>query len=78
MSEGIVPDELKIVKIIPVHKSNANDEISKYIPISVLPSIKKIFENVVYKRTFHFIETNKVLHNNQYGFREKNIQQQML
>ena len=26
LSEGIVPDELKIAKIIPVHKSNAKDE----------------------------------------------------
>ena len=28
MSEGIVPDELKIAKIIPVHKSNAKYDIS--------------------------------------------------
>ena len=71
MSEGIAPDELKIAKIIPVHKSNAKDEISNYKPISVVPSISKILENVVYKRTFHFIETNKILNNNQYGFRGK-------
>ena len=37
MSEGIVPDELKIAKIIPVHKSNAKDDISNYRPISLLP-----------------------------------------
>ena len=59
MSEGIVPDQLKIAKIIPVHKSNAEDDISNYRPISLLPSISKIMGNVVYKRTFHFIQTNK-------------------
>ena len=66
-----VPDELKIAKIIPVHKSNAKDDISNYRPISLLPSISKILGNVVYKRTFHFIQSNKILNNNQYGFREK-------
>jgi len=44
MCVGIVPDELKIAKITPVHKSNAKHEISNYIPISVLPSISKILE----------------------------------
>ena len=33
MSEGIIPDELKVAKIIPVHKSNAKDDISNYRPI---------------------------------------------
>ena len=66
-----VPDELKIAKIIPVRKSNAKDDISNYRPISLLPSISKILGNVVYKRTFHFIQSNKILNNNQYGFREK-------
>ena len=48
MSEGIVPDELKIAKIIPVHKSNAKDDISNYRPISLLPSISKILGKVIY------------------------------
>ena len=71
MAEGIVPDEFKIAKVIPVHKSNAKVDISTYRPISLLPSISKILGIVVYKRTLHFIQTNKILNNNQYGFREK-------
>ena len=68
MSEGIVPDELEIAKIIPVHKSNTKDDNSNYRPISLLPSISKILGKVVYKRTFHFIQTNTILSNNQYVF----------
>ena len=37
----------------------------------MLPSTSKILGQVVYKRTFHFIQSNKILNNNQYGFREK-------
>ena len=62
---------MKIAKIKPVHKSNAKDDISNYRPTSLLPSIYKILGIVVYKRTLHFIQTNKILNNNQYGFREK-------
>ena len=60
MSDRIVPDELKIAKFIPIHKSNAKDDISNYRPISFLPSIFKILGKVVYKRTFHFIQTNNI------------------
>ena len=52
-SEGIVPDELKIAKIIHVHKANAKkNDISNYRPISLLPSISKILGKVVCKRIF--------------------------
>ena len=71
ISERIVPDELKIAKLIPVHKSNGKGDISNYRPISLLPSISKILGKVIYKMTFHFIQSNKILNNNQYGFREK-------
>ena len=71
MSEGIVPDGLKIANILPVHKSNAKDDISNDTPISLLPAIYKILGKVVYQRTFHFIQTNKILNDNQYGFRDK-------
>ena len=62
---------MKIAKIIPVHKSNAKDDISNYRPISLLPSISKILGLVVYKKTLNFIQTNKILNNNQYDFRKK-------
>ena len=49
MSEGIVPDELKIAKIIPVHKSKAKDDISNYRLIALLPSVSKILEKLYIK-----------------------------
>ena len=69
MSEGIVPDELKITKIIT--DLSIKDDISNYRPISLLPSVSKILGKIVHKRTFHFLQSNKILNNNQHGFREK-------
>ena len=42
MVEGIVPDDLKIAKIIPVYKSEDKKIISNYRPISILPAFSKI------------------------------------
>jgi hypothetical protein len=36
MSEGVVPDALKIAKIVPIHKSKAKDIFSNYRLISIL------------------------------------------
>jgi len=37
LETGIVPDELKIAKVVPVYKVGAKNELSNYRPISILP-----------------------------------------
>ena len=70
-SEGVVPDLLKIAKVIPVYKSKENDVLSNYRPISLLPSLSKVYEKVMYKRLYNFLETHNILYQSQYGFRKK-------
>ena len=41
-----------------------------YRPISLLPSISKILEKIVYKRLYSFLNKNNLIIPNQYGFRE--------
>ena len=48
INSGIVPDELKIARVLPLFKSGDNRVFSNYRPISVLPVFSKIFEKVVY------------------------------
>ena len=76
MVEGIVPDDLKIAKIIPVYKSEDKKIISNYRPISILSAFSKILERLVYNRLLDFINKNNILSKNQYGFR-KNISTSM-
>ena len=45
---GIFPDKLKIAKVIPLFKKNDASVIDNYRPISLLPSISKLFEKVVF------------------------------
>ena len=52
LSQGIFPDLFKIAKVNPIFKKDNPHEISNYRPISLLPSISKILEKIVYNRLF--------------------------
>lgn len=69
-SEGIVPDALKIAKVIPIHKAKERDQFSNYRPISILPVISKLYEKAMHKRLLNFMEKHDLLYQSQYGFRE--------
>ena len=69
--EGKVPTELKKAIITPLYKTKNRSEIGNYRPISVLTSISKILEKIIYKRLYDFLQINKILYNSQYGFRSK-------
>ena len=68
---GTVPEHMKIAKIIPIYKSKSKDDFSNYRPISILPTISKILEKVIYKRLYNFMNTSNTFYANQYGFRHR-------
>jgi hypothetical protein len=67
---GTIPDDLKIALVTPIFKANENNEFKNYRPISVLTCFSKLLEKLMYKRLISHIEKNKILTQNQYGFRE--------
>ena len=69
LTTGIVPNDMKIAKVIPIYKSKEKNLMKNYRPISLLPSISKILEKVMYKRLYSFV--NEYLFVSQYGFRSK-------
>lgn len=71
LEEGAVPDSLKLAKVIPIYKAKDKSDFSNYRPISLLPTISKILEKIVHKRTYHFLKTSDIFYKSQYGFREK-------
>ena len=70
LSTGVCPNSLKIAKVIPIHKKDDASVISNYRSISVLPSISKILEKIMFKRLNIFLENNNLLIPNQFGFRK--------
>ena len=68
---GQVPEQIKIAKVIPVHKGNERHLVTNYRPISLLTSISKVFEKVMYHRIYNYLHENEILSPCQYGFRPK-------
>ena len=62
---------MKIAKIIPVFKNGDITDIKNYRPISLLPVISKILENLMLTRLVSFMDHNKILSSHQHGFRPK-------
>ena len=68
---GTYPSKLKLAKVIPIYKSGDESDPSNYRPISLLSIFNRIFEKMMYNRLKSFIEKCNILHDSQYGFREK-------
>jgi hypothetical protein len=71
LMQGICPNELKIASVVPIYKNNDRSKFSNYRPVSVLSSLSKIFEKVMYNRILEYLTDHDVLNNNQFGFKKK-------
>ena len=58
-----------MLKIIPIHKNGDTNIIQNYRPISILPSLSKVFERTIHQQLFNHFNSNILFYNNQYGFR---------
>jgi hypothetical protein len=68
---GIVPDKLKIAKVIPVFKKGDSSLCGNYRPISLLSVFNKLLEKLMFIRLYKYLETNNILYQYQFGFRPK-------
>ena len=67
----MVPCQLKIAKVIPIHKNNDPNNFCNYRPISILPCFSKILERLMYNRLERFLNQSQIISEVQYGFRKK-------
>ena len=70
ITNGAVPDKMKLARVIPVFKCNDQTQLSNYRPISVLPAFSKILERVIYNRMVHYLDNYNILCHQQFGFRK--------
>lgn len=71
MSEGIVPDTLKVANVCPIFKVGDTLDASNYRPISLLSTVSKVLEKITNVRLLRYLEKERLLSENQYGFRAK-------
>ena len=71
LQEGAFPDIFKLAEVVPLHKGKAANILDNYRPISLLSTISKVPEKIVYKHIYEFLNTTNQICNSQYGFRAK-------
>ena len=69
--EGVFPSELKVADVLPLYKADDDMLFNNYRPVSLLPVLSKVFERLMYNRLISFLENNKILFKNQFGFRKQ-------
>ena len=70
LNEGIFPAQLKVAKVIPIHKGGEKTDVSNYRPISLLSTFSKIYKKVMRTRLTNFFDSYNILYEMQYGFRK--------
>ena len=65
---GHFPNMMKIAEIIPLYKGKEWDEVVNYRPISLLMTISKLLEKIIYTHVYSFLEEHNILYDSQYGF----------
>ena len=68
---GIFPNKMKWAEVVLLYKGKSRLEPGNYRPISLLPTISKILEKIMYKQTYKFLTENNQIYHSQYGFRVK-------
>ena len=71
LTTGQFPDKMKIADVVPLYKSKEHDIVDNYRPISLLLTISKVLERIVYRRVYKFLNDTGQIYESQYGFREK-------
>ena len=66
---GIVPDQLKVARVVPLYKAGNKFKAENYRPISLLSVLTKTLESLIYKRLMSYIYQEQILTTSQYGFR---------
>ena len=71
LSSGLVPEQMKVARVIPLFKSGTLSLFTNYRPVLVLPAFSKFLERIVYKHLDSFLNKYKILSCiNQYSFRK--------
>ena len=73
LTTGIFPDAFKVAKSIPIFKKGDSSLLVNYRPISLLPTISKVFERVIHNQMYDYFNNFNLLAEQQYGFRKKTL-----
>ena len=59
---------MKMAEVVPLYKGKERDTTVNYRPISLLMTMSKLLEKLIYKRVYKFLDKYEILYKRQYGF----------
>ena len=71
-STGIVPENFKLARVLPVFKKGDHTNLNNYRPISLLSVFNKLLEKLMYNRLIAYLQKKNILYDKQFGFRSQN------
>ena len=69
LDQGLIPADLLLVLISPVHKGGSRGIPKNYRPVALTSHIVKVFERVIRRSLVKHLEENNLLPDGQHGFR---------
>ena len=66
---GKFPEGMKQAIVVPLYKAKDKYNVTNYRPISLLATISKVLEKIVYARIYKFLTDTEQIYPGQYGFR---------
>ena len=67
---GVFPDILKTANIIPLFKKEDSMLFSNYRPVSLLCTLSKLLEKIMYNKVIDFLKEHDILFKYPFGFRQ--------
>ena len=64
------PSEWKVARLLPLFKKGPRNLAENYRPISILPTISKLMERIMYDQLYEYLNENSLLSDHQFGFRK--------
>ena len=71
VKSGYFPQGLRLAKVIPLFKGGLQESLENYRSISLLSSLSKIFERIIFNRMYNFANKLKIRLEKQFGFQKK-------
>lgn len=69
ISTGRFPNELKLARVVPFFKKGSKLDRENYRPVSILSTLSKVIEIIIYEQINNYISSHNLLYELQSGFR---------